>query len=56
MTICVPVIETTQHINAARRATRELNAQYMTVIQEGKYTEAYLAAAGATRQGSHRKT
>src|SRR5882724_320077 len=47
MTICVPVIETTQHINAARRATRELNAQYMTVIQEGKYTEAYLAAAGA---------
>lgn len=47
MNICVPVIETTQHIDAATRATRELNAQYMTVIQEGKYTEAYLAAAGA---------
>jgi len=47
MNICVPVIETTQHIAAATRATRELNAQYMTVIQEGKYTEAYLAAAGA---------
>jgi beta-glucosidase len=47
MTICVPVIETSQHIEAAVRATRELNAQYMTVIQEGKYTDAYLAAAGA---------
>jgi len=47
MTICAPVIETTPHIEAAVRATRELNAQYMTVIQEGKYTEGYLAAAGA---------
>ncbi|HYJ46444.1 MAG TPA: family 1 glycosylhydrolase, partial [Pyrinomonadaceae bacterium] len=45
MTICVPVIETPEHIKAAERATRELNAQYMTVIQEGKYTDAYLAAA-----------
>ena len=47
MTICVPIIETPQHIEAATRAARELNAQYMTVIQEGKYTDAYLAAAGA---------
>ena len=46
MTICVPIIETPQHIEAATRAARELNAQYMTVIQEGKYTDAYLAAAG----------
>ena len=46
MTICVPVIETPLHIEAATRAARELNAQYMTVIQEGKYTDAYLAAAG----------
>ena len=43
MNICVPVIETTPHIEAARRAARELNAAYMTVIQEGKYTDAYLA-------------
>jgi len=42
MNICVPVIETTQHIEAATRAARELNAPYMTVIQEGKYTDAYL--------------
>jgi beta-glucosidase len=47
MTICAPVIETPEHIEAAVRATRELNAQYMTVIQEGKYTDAYLSAAGA---------
>ncbi|MEZ5427220.1 MAG: GH1 family beta-glucosidase [Pyrinomonadaceae bacterium] len=45
MTICVPIIETPEHIEAATRATRELNAQYMTVIQEGKYTDAYLEAA-----------
>ncbi|HSL22396.1 MAG TPA: GH1 family beta-glucosidase [Vicinamibacterales bacterium] len=47
MTVCVPVIETPEHIAAAERATREVNAQYMTVIQEGRYTDAYLAAAGA---------
>ncbi len=47
MTICVPVIESAPHIDAATRATREVNAQYMTVIMEGKYTEAYLRNAGA---------
>ena len=47
LTVCVPVIETPEHIEAATRATRELNAQYMTVIQEGKYTDLYLANAGA---------
>jgi beta-glucosidase len=46
MNICVPVIETAEHTEAAARATRELNAQYMTVIQEGKYTDLYLANAG----------
>jgi beta-glucosidase len=47
MTICAPVIESAEHIEAASRATRERNAQYMTVIQEGRYTDAYLARAGA---------
>ena len=47
MNICVPVLETAQHIEAATRAARELNAPYMTVIQEGKYTDSYLAMAGA---------
>jgi beta-glucosidase len=47
ITVCVPVMESPQQIEAAVRATREVNAPYMTVIQEGKYTDAYLAAAGA---------
>lgn len=47
MAICVPVMETPAHIEAATRAAREMNAPYMTVIQEGKYTDAYLARAGA---------
>lgn len=47
MTVCVPVIETPEHVEAATRATRELNAPYMTVIQEGKYTDLYLANAKA---------
>jgi beta-glucosidase len=47
MQVCVPVIETPEHIQASARATREQNAAYMTVIQEGKYTPAYLSSAGA---------
>jgi len=31
---------------AAEAATRELNAAYLTVMLEGKYTDAYLKAAG----------
>jgi beta-glucosidase len=47
LTVCAPVIENAQNIAAAERATREQNAQYMTVIQEGKYTDLYLKNAGA---------
>ncbi|HEY7428690.1 MAG TPA: GH1 family beta-glucosidase [Gemmataceae bacterium] len=43
----VPVIETAENIQAAEIATRELNAQYLTVMLEGKYTDAYLKSAGA---------
>ena len=38
----VPVIETPEHIKAAETATREANAPYLTVMLEGKYTDAYL--------------
>lgn len=44
---CVPVIESPEHIAAATRAMREQNAGYMTVIMEGKYTDAYLTREGA---------
>ncbi|WP_207459986.1 GH1 family beta-glucosidase [Azospirillum sp. SYSU D00513] len=47
ISICVPVIETPEHIRAAELATRETNAGYMTVMMEGLYTNGFLAAAGA---------
>lgn len=42
----VPVIETRENIAAAEHATRELNAGYLTVILEGRYSDAFLTAAG----------
>jgi beta-glucosidase len=42
----VPLIETAEHIKAAQAATRELNAAYLTVMLEGKYTNAFLSKAG----------
>ncbi len=45
--VAVPYIETPEHIKAAEIATREFNAGYMTVIMEGKYTDAFLKKAGA---------
>jgi beta-glucosidase len=43
---CIPAIETPANIRAAEIATRELNAGYLTVMMEGKYTEGYLAKSG----------
>src|SRR5476651_2324234 len=43
----VPAVETPADIAAAAKALRELNAAYLTVIMEGRYTDAYLAEAGA---------
>jgi beta-glucosidase len=45
--IGVPAIETAENIRAAEMATRELNAPYLTVMLEGRYTDAYVQAAGA---------
>ena len=42
----VPVVETPQNVAAAERAMREMNAQYLTVIMEGKYTDWYLKSNG----------
>lgn len=44
--IAVPLLETPEHIKAARAATRESNAPFLTVMLEGEYTEAYLRQAG----------
>jgi beta-glucosidase len=44
--VAVPLIEAPEHIKAAQAATRELNAQFLTVMLEGKYTDGYLAKTG----------
>jgi beta-glucosidase len=46
LSTAVPAIETPENIKAAEMATREMNAGYLTVILEGKYTDTYLANAG----------
>ena len=43
----IPIIEAEPHIKASAQATRFLNAQYLTVIMEGKYMEEYLQQQGA---------
>jgi beta-glucosidase len=43
---CVPAIATPENICAAEIATRELNAGFLNVILEGKYTDAFLEYAG----------
>ena len=42
----VPAIDDDANVEAALHATRELNASYLTVMLEGKYTDAFLRAAG----------
>ena len=42
-----PVLETPENIKAAESALREENAMFLTVVLEGKYTDAYLARLGA---------
>ncbi len=46
-TLCVPILETEAHIAATRRAMRQVNAQFLTAVLEGKYTDEYLTAEGA---------
>ncbi|PXA87126.1 beta-glucosidase [Nostoc sp. 3335mG] len=43
----VPVVETPEHIAAARKATWEENAMFLTAIMEGRYIDSYLAKEGA---------
>ena len=44
---CVPAIATPDNIRATEIATRELNAGFLGVVLEGKYTDGFLAYAGA---------
>ena len=40
-------METDEHIEAARKATRDVNAPFLTTLLDGKYPESYLAREGA---------
>lgn len=42
-----PVIETPEHIEAARKAYREENARSLALILEGRYTDLFLKSQGA---------
>ena len=44
---CLPAINTPENIRAAEMATRELNAGFLGVDLEGKYTDGFLEYAGA---------
>lgn len=44
--LCQPVMETPEHIAAARKAFRELNGHYLTAIMEGAYPDSYLCGEG----------
>jgi len=47
ITTALPDVETLKNIRAAELATREMNAPYLTVMLEGRYTDGWLSAAGA---------
>ena len=41
-----PVYESKEHVEAARKALRQENAMFLTVVQEGRYTDEYLKRLG----------
>jgi len=45
--VFVPVMETEEHIRAAQRATRVMNAPFLTALMEGKYIDEYLHSIGS---------
>jgi beta-glucosidase len=47
VTATTPIYESAEHIQAAHRAMREENAMFLTVVQEGRYTDLYLKRLGA---------
>ena len=47
MRAAVPIIDAPEYVKAAENATREENAGFITVLLEGRYTDAYLEATGA---------
>ena len=46
-TFMVPLIDTPEQVNAAKKAFREVNAHFLTAVMEGKYLDCYLEKEGA---------
>lgn len=44
---CLPAFDAPEHVRAAEIALREMNASFLNVVLEGKYTDAFLRWAGA---------
>lgn len=44
--ITVPIVETAEHIEATRKAFREINAPFLTAVLEGTYIDEYKEAEG----------
>jgi beta-glucosidase len=49
MLTAVPVMEAPEYVKAAERATRESNADFTTLMLEGRYTDDYLKRQGKLR-------
>jgi beta-glucosidase len=47
ITATVPAFNSEEHVAATRKAFREENAMFLTVVEEGKYTDQYLKRLGA---------
>ena len=43
----VPLIDTPEYVDAAKKAFREVNAHFLTAVMEGKYLDCYLEKEGA---------
>lgn len=43
----MPVMDTPDHVAAAKKAFREVNAHFITAVMEGRYPDCYWNAAGA---------
>ena len=41
--VVCPVLETPEHIEAAHKATRDVNAPFLTTLLDGRYPDSYLA-------------
>lgn len=46
MNVAIPAIATPKHIQAAELAARDLNARYLGVMLDGKYSDRYLQSLG----------